>query len=492
MNRTDPDCATAVSENECAVVGAIHEGRQALSYLRRVAAGEERRRLAEQVVPTALTKAGAHEYVRDPQIVVELAERVQRHAARFAENIEPLELDSPAALDWTQVARDLDDAFASYVATLGKKGAKWARTIRRDKTRIGANSWRLWRHDAAGEGFLIGLARTLWDTDVLPTVRRVEQNPPALTAPVYDTLARILSPAYEVKSSVDDQGALMGVKLIDRARRDEIDLVPFVTEETIRLVGDGAALLKSVTAQRVLRWEVGQGAERRMRRLPDPRVLVIDGGWAFFASQLGLTKKDQAYQLRAILHAQAAITIRQADGSRGNLLALREVPQCGRHRGRIEIVLGTMLMPHYAFESSRGEGRRLVPLPQLPPFVGRANEHASQATASMLLVRELRARAPELYREGAARIPPERVEALFSEARVPLSLVPRIMDRWTRDDSDGPAFLIRRDADRYTLGDEHRRARDFLHDSGRREAQGSEAGKASARKRAAKLNRIAS
>lgn len=492
MKRTDPDCGTPVPEGR-AIVDVCFEGTQALTNLRRVADGHAQQRLVEQIIPAALQKADADEYAQSPRVVGDLADLLHRHTARFAADLEHLSWNSELAIDWTNLARELDDAFAAYVSLLGKKGAKWAQRIRRDTTtRIGPDLWRLWRSDVAGEAYLIGLARVLWEENILPTVRRVERNPPALAAPVYDTLARLHSRAYEVKSSVDDQGALMSVRLIDRERRDEIDLVPSVTEETIRLVGAGAELLKSVTAQKVLRWEVTAGTERRLRGVPDARVLVVDGGWSVFASQLGLTKKQHAEDLRAILHAQAAVTIRQADGSRGTMLALREVPQNGRHRGRIEITLGTMLMPYYVFELPRGEARRLVPLPQLPPFVGRSNEHAAQATASMLLVRELRARAVELYREHAALIPDERLAMLFGEARVPAQLIPRVMGRWTRDGDDGPAFLIRCDADRYTLGDAHALAREFLREAGRKEAQGSEAGKASAKKRAARLQRLAS
>jgi hypothetical protein len=282
-------------------------------------------------------------------------------------------------------------------------------------------------------------------------------------------------------------------------RAAEIDLVPTITEDTVRFVKDGAELLKSVTAQRVLRWEVAEGNERVVRGLPDARTLVIQGGWAFFADQLGFTKKQHASDLRAILHAQAAVTIRQVDGSRGNMLALREVPQRGQHRGRIEIVLGTMLLPYYVFEVSKDgggraarEGKRLVPLPKLPPFVGRANEHGAQATASMLLVRELRSHAVDLFRSGAVHISRDRMAELFYEARVPASLVPRVVDRWTRDDVDGPAFLSMPDADAYTLGDSHVRAREFLLEAGKKEALGSQAGKASVRSRQAKLGRLAS
>lgn len=462
-------------------------------HLRRVIDGHEHQRLVDVVVPAALKRANAADYANDRRIVADLAVSVARELTRFAARTELLRSD------WTNAA--LDEAFASYVeAQLGKKGAQWAQILRRDaQTRTGPDQWRLWRPVDTGETFLIGMTKILWERDVLPAVRHLERVPPALTAPVYDDLVRIHSRAYQVKSSIDAEGAVMTLRLVDEERRDEIDLVPTVTEDTIRFVHEGAGLLKSFPAQRVLRWEITQGNERVVRGVPDARTLVIHGGWSVFAAQLGFTNKQAASDLRAILHAQAAVRIRQADGSRGNMLALREVPQLGRSRGRIEIVLGTMLLPYYVYEFSQAgsgraarEAKRLVPLPQFPPFVGRPNEHGPQATASMLLVRELRAHAVDLFRNGAVHIPPERMRDLFGEACVPDSLVPRLVQRWTRDGEDGPAFLNMPDADTYTLGDSHRRARDFMLEAGKKEALGSHAGRASVRNRLAKLGRLAS
>jgi len=160
-------------------------------------------------------------------------------------------------------------------------------------------------------------------------------------------------------------------------------------------------------------------------------------------------------------------------------------------------VLGTMLLPHYIYELEENQGgrtlrenKRLVPIASLPPFVGRANDHGAQATASMLLMRELRTRAAELYREGAVRITLDRWAALFHEAGAPSSIIGKVLERWTKDGDDGGAFLAKPDKDAYTLADAYARERAFLLEAGKREADGSEAGQRSVRSRTAKRRRV--
>jgi hypothetical protein len=56
-------------------------------------------------------------------------------------------------------------------------------------------------------------------------------------------------------------------------------------------------------------------------------------------------------------------------------------------------------------------------------------------------------------------------------------VLPQVLDRWTRDGDDGPAFLVRVEPQRYTLAPAYAAARDFLLDAGRREAEGRRAGR---------------
>ena len=192
--------------------------------------------------------------------------------------------------------------------------------------------------------------------------------------------------------------------------------------------------------------------------------------------RLGLTKEDHIADVRAITHAQAhAYCIRKIDGAIGNLITLTELPSRGRVAGPIEITLGTMLLPYHVYELSRKdaktlaerEARKLVPVVDIPPLVGRLNDHGAQATLSMLVVRELRNDARALADGNGVELGDEAWARLAREALLPATVLRRVIDRWCHDGDDGPAFLSEVSPGRYRLGSTHKAAQDFLDESGR-------------------------
>lgn len=180
--------------------------------------------------------------------------------------------------------------------------------------------------------------------------------------------------------------------------------------------------------------------------------------------------------------AQAHLCFSWPDGTRGNLLSYTVRPAVGHRRGMVSIILGDPLMPHFTFalpgRTRRGrEDRRLVPLPDLAPFVGDRRTHGAQASYQLAVLGEMRRRAVELVEHGGVLLADEELERLASAVGLPVSMIRRVVDRWSQDGHDGPAFLVRCGGGRYTLGAAYASALELLRDGGERERRGAARGR---------------
>lgn len=266
--------------------------------------------------------------------------------------------------------------------------------------------------------------------------------------------------------------------------------IPTLEDATLTaLLERGMDWLGSVSAHRLLRWEVTQG-HLQFRRNGD-RTLIVEGGWSGLAEQIGALSKSDPEKVRAIVLAQAHCRFTLPDGSRGNLLSYREPSEHASRGCRrvVELTLGTPLLPNFIFGLPKGEreARRLVPMTGLPPFWGRPNEHGRQASLALSVVAHLRAHAIELVRHGSAHVP---FSDLARRHGLDAHVAAKVLDRWTRDGDDGSAFL-KREGSRLSLGAAHQAALEFLLEAGKRELQGQEAGKRSVSRRAASRERVA-
>ncbi len=425
----------------------------------------------------------------DPRAPTELEREMHRHLAVFARE---LEFDTPdlpredGILAW-------DARLARYVARIGKEGPKLAAKIytnaRERMQAYEANPhatrelWRLWlvSDETPVPLFAINLARVLWREVVGPFLHKQ----PALAYPVHVDVTRVHSRMFRTEERNGQRVLSLdhGVSLAPSVEMDALD----------GLLGRGIDLLGSVTAHKALRWEVIEGHTRVMRGESDPRRIDIPGGWSALAETLDLSGRKGAESLRAIVYAQAHIRFKLPNGKNGNLLAYEETPAVGRRQGHVTLVLGDTLLPDYVFflrdqlgDASRSarEAQRLVPMVELPPFVGRPNEHGQQATLSMVVVRDMRERARELVTNGGVLLDLNHFAELARIAGLPTSLLVNVLDRWTRDGDDAPAFLKRTERDRYTLGDAHAASRAFLEEAGRRELEAAESGRRSVAARA--------
>lgn len=348
--------------------------------------------------------------------------------------------------------------------------------------------WALWADpnvSPPGCRFALLLARVLWNDVVASWIKRTA----CLVFPIFENVTRLHSRTNQPEERSGQR--ILASKDIEIARIERYEPLTLPTFEMAileALLTRGLGLLGSVTAHRVLRWEVFEGHTRALRGDPDARALQVDGGWSGLAHTLGLTSKKAADEVHAIVVAQAHCGFHLPSGARGNLLSYSVVPARGQRKAEVTLILGDALLPHYVFTlrhklgvASRAarEAQRLIPMVDLPPFVGREREFGQQATFSLTLVSELRARARELAEQGGIQLDMARMARMAERVGLPVSLLPRVIDRWLRDGSDGPAFLARIEKDRYTLGPAHSAAQAFLLEAGQRELAGAEAGKRS-------------
>jgi hypothetical protein len=249
-----------------------------------------------------------------------------------------------------------------------------------------------------------------------------------------------------------------------------------------RLLRRGLELFGSIQAHRIVRHVVVEGHRRAITGEADPRVLRYQGGWSTLAAQANVTEADDA---RAIVVALAHAAHEMTDGTHGNLLAYTARRGAPGRPGLVSLTLGDMLLPHFvhSLDASKArtptENRRLVPIVDFAGFVGRNNDHAAQATLQMMFMARLRDAAAELAETGTVRITDAEFAVIAHDAALTPTLLPKVIDRWTRDGDDAPAFMVKT-GDRYTLAPHFAPALAFLEAAGQMSLARSKAGKLSA------------
>lgn len=398
-----------------------------------------------------------------------------------------------------------DEAFLEVMAGTGPVGEDMARAGRESSrervsgylrgeadARSLAQPWQRSK-DAVAPVYLVALAIALWKDRVAGRVEEERRRgPPALAYAVHDSAARLFSRRVDVQC-IDGQ---MPLALREgQAVKFALEGPALADVKAIERLRQGVALFGSVVGHRVIRDQIFTGHRQALDRNPDPRLIVVEGGWTAYAERLKMHGKKAAEQIRDVVEAENACEIPLPDGSYGRLLSREITLARGRASGRLTLILGTALLPNYVPELQRAMGpraksremvlaTRLVPVLPLPPFVGgRANEQGPQATLSMDVVSFLRERARELVEEGGVLLDAATFRVMAKGAGVPVGMAAAVLDRWTQDADDGPAFLKRVGPDRYTLGDAHAAARAFVEDAGRRSIGASEAGRVGAERR---------
>lgn len=444
----------------------------------------------EQLIKETLkeTKRGSD----DVQTIAQLRDGVRAHLVKLTD-----------VLNERKSGREWIETFALHLEQLDDQGRKFALELREqiastnNELAIEHLHWQLWTPVTSppGAGFIRGLAIALWLDRVLPGLKK----PAALTMLVHQPVADLFAALPRLHREEERSGqrvlALPGdvlVRVLTTGDDNSIDSTS---------VDRGLKLFGSVTAHKLLRWQVCTAHQQALEHNPDPRMLRVPGGYAALARDLLGLKGDKAINMvRRIIEAEHSVNIPLSPRGEYTRLLIRTYRAAvGRRPANLELVLGTVLLPDYVHELQEAYGNksldarratRLVPILPVPPLIGRDNEHGAQATLSMLLVAYLREHARELVEHGGVIVNRSTLVELAKRASLPHSAnLDQILERWTCDGDDGEAMLKRVGSARYTLADSHAAARSFIEEGGRRELDASNAGKVSVTKRAAARRR---
>jgi hypothetical protein len=403
----------------------------------------------------------------------------------------PLPTTGPEVRELVDGVPRMDEAFAAYLEKLSAPDTI-VRAVRANGRKRGtseATFYDLWLEGIATKNergkapaVLPTLALALWHARVRERLGKHVAKRPALAMVVHEPVADLFSRGLRREEERDGQRvlALPGDVLV-RVAHVDASVIP-------KFVDRGIAAFGGVTAHKVLRWQVFTGHRQALDGAADARVIRVDGAYETIAREyLGSTSRKAVDEVRAIIEAEHAIEVPLPTGST-RLLIRTYRPAVGRRASHLELVLGTALLPDYVHELRElGAGRdmrrarRLVPVLDVPPLIGRPNEHGAQASLSMLVAAHMRDNARELVETGGVTITAADWDRLAGRAGLPVRMVPAVLDRWTQDGDDARAFLRRVERDRYVLTDA--KAHAFLEEGGRGEIAGSEAGKASVEKR---------
>lgn len=398
-----------------------------------------------------------------------------------------------------------DASLEAHTRKIGERGKEYADKVRSHGSELFAaykrgesSAWDvmfLWLplQDGAAPRVLIALTKLLLHGRVIARLRK----PPALAMAVYAPVLGLLSPSSRVEKK-DGRSVVQFAGVEGHARIARVPEHPTVGADAINVLtaDKGIDLFRSLTAHRLLRWQVVTAHAQALAEMKDPRTILVEGGYTALAHEhLGLKSNQAIEEVRAIIEAEHSLEIQLPPvGDYSRLLIRRFLPPTKGRRSQLELVLGTALLPNYVNElkKSRVTGMpiRLVPVLDLPPLVGREREHGAQASFSMAIIVEMRSQAREMAQMGGAVLDEATLARLARRVGLPIDLITRVIDRWTRDGDDGPAFLKRIDLDRYTVGDAHAWARRFLEQGGHDMIVGSKAGQKSVAARHDKIHRL--
>lgn len=253
--------------------------------------------------------------------------------------------------------------------------------------------------------------------------------------------------------------------------------VPCVDQKLIPIITKGLKTFSSLIGHKLLRWQIKTGFENWIHGHQDMRLITTEGGFKGIARLIGCGSSHKAITLvKALLYAQAYGRFRFPDDSQGNMIILREMK---RHKNgeptRINIILGDMLLPNYTHLLPKGEKRRLIPIPELPPFIGSKNSHAAQALLQVFLLEEFSDQSKMLYERGYIHLTKERWLELSAKAQLPISGLEKVILGWIEK-----GFLrkvvIGKERNEYTLGKEYLSCLGFIELQGKQRKKGEKAG----------------
>lgn len=347
---------------------------------------------------------------------------------------------------------------------------------------------RLWQHPL----YLYRcLAEVVWQDRIKQRINALQKKPPALTYIINEQIHQPMKKGTKFDHNkgklIDSKGSELAV--IDFKETSKV--LPSMNIDVIQKIlrPENVKILSTVNAHRLVRWEIQTVTKQFVEGMVDARALKVYGGYQELANQLGVgNSKKAAEQLRDIIVWQAAPRFFQPNGRYGNMLSFDYTPG-GRGRSSVlQLVLGNMMLPHYVYEllnmpQACVSDRRLIPIVDMPPLIGRSNEQGAQSSYQIEILVEMRKAAKEFATKGCVSIPRNKLEELAKKAGLNRRLFLKVIDRWLQDGTDAPAFLQMIEAEHYALGNHYKQAQDFIIQAGKREIAMSKAGRKSVTKR---------
>lgn len=263
-----------------------------------------------------------------------------------------------------------------------------------------------------------------------------------------------------------------GSTIFYASSKKQVASIDHIDPNIAGLVQRGLEEFSSLTAHRLLRWQIRLGFENWVERREDPRLIMTTGGYEGIAKLIGCSSHKAITSVKALLYAQAYGRFFFHDGSQGNMILLREVE---RHKNgepsRINLILGEFLLPNYTHLLPKGEKRRLIPIPDLPPLIGSNNTHSGQALLQLLVMEEFSHQSRVLVQKGTINLPFEKWLELGNEAGLPKSILQRVIEEWVRQ-----GFLAWLGGDCYSLGEGYIQELCFLKSQGDQREKGKRGG----------------
>lgn len=334
------------------------------------------------------------------------------------------------------------------------------------------------------------VAAIVWNDWGKKRVDLLFRKPPALPLLAYDNIRKPMKAGTRYDKINNVLMDINGNPITNIGREIALD-VPSIELQTIQniLAKGNINTMSSINAHRLLRWEITMGTKQFIDGNPDARAIRVEGGFGELSKLIGAGSNEKSIkQVKEVVIWQAHSLFANTEGLKGNMLSYSLSPGGYRKKAYLTLILGDMMLPHFIFEllgiaKSKREQRKLIPIVDMPPLIGRSNEQGSQANFQMELMVKFRKHAQEFAEFGCVKIEPYEFKDLAKESGMTPSILKKVLDRWTKDGDDTPAFLKDCSEDRYALGDHHQVAQNFIIEGGKKELAMSKAGKKSVAKR---------
>lgn len=284
--------------------------------------------------------------------------------------------------------------------------------------------------------------------------KRLARNPAAGIAS--ESLTVLVKTARFGASASRMQGQLSGNwSVLDEKGRKVATFTPRLsTAESMQIM----AALSNLQVARVMRWAVWGAYRKRFEdEQPDFNRLTVERGLSGLAEALGLAAHGETRkELRLALDALSDLRIETPKGE-GRVLAWFEMKARGQRAAVLDVSLHGPLAADYLDDDiPRCPERRLVPIPlpqHLPALVGRANEHAAQASLQLLIMRHFRTLAEELARDGNVELSERELRRLLDESGTPGRLLDAVLVAYQTGEGavPGPPMLVQTGPSRFDL-----------------------------------------